>query len=127
MSEQPTNVLTETKRLRHRIKRLYDLLNERKFDKCFEIVDPRLRTAGKITLELYQSSLSHFIEKYGPLHVLRIDGLKLHIDVPARNEDRDFAYALVVAQDAKGREMAFRERWVRESDGFWYTRKLGLV
>lgn len=120
-------IVIEKKRLRHRIKRPYDLLNARKFDICFEIVDPRLRTAGTIKFESYQTSLSHFIEKYGPLHLLRIDGLKLYSDVPAKNEDREFAYALVIAQDRDGREMQLRERWVKDSDGFWYTRKVGLV
>lgn len=58
---------------------------------------------------------------------MRIDGLKLFIDANVKNEDRGFAYALVVAHDKKGRPMQLRERWVKEADGSWYARKLGLV
>lgn len=127
MSEKTSDVLAETKCVRQRIRRLYELLNERKFDKCFEIVDPRLKAAGKISFDLYQNSLSSFVDKYGPLHVLRINDLELQIGRPAKNEDRDSAYALVIAHDRTGREIELRERWVKGSDGFWYTRKLGLV
>ncbi|HEX5444034.1 MAG TPA: hypothetical protein VFW87_09410 [Pirellulales bacterium] len=127
MSKTVTNAVEEQDRLSDRIRQLYSLLNDRKFEECFKIVDPRLRNAGKITFEVYANSLSHFIQKYGPLHLMRIDGLKLFIDANVKNEDRGFAYALVVAHDKNGRPMQLRERWVKEADGSWYTRKLGLV
>lgn len=127
MKQDFSNEVTEKKRLRHRIRRLYGLLNERKFDKCFEIVDPRLREAGKIEFEAYERSLSHFIQKHGLINVARVEQLKLFVDLAATNEDRDFAYALVVAEDKNGKQMELRERWVKDADGLWYTRKLGLV
>lgn len=127
MNDKPADTLIEKKRLRYRIRQMYELLNERKFDKCFEIIDPRVREAGSIQFDAYQICLSRFVEKYGPLRVLRIGDLKVHLKVTDRERDRDFAYALVFAHDKMGREMELKERWVRDADGLWYTLKTGLV
>lgn len=127
MNDTPTNTLTEEKRLRTRIERMYELLNERKFDQCFEIIDPRVRGTGTIEFAKYQTCLSHFVDKYGPLEPFRVTDLKLYFKAADRQDDRDFAYAIVLAHDKTGREIELKERWVRDTDGFWYTLKTGLV
>jgi hypothetical protein len=106
---------------------MYGLLNERKFDKCFKIIDPRVREAGTIKFEAYRTCLSHFVDKYGPLQELRIGHLKLYCKVAERKGDRDFAYALVFVHDKRGQQLELKERWVRDDDGLWYTLKTGLV
>lgn len=112
--------------LRKRVRQLYEWYNERAWDKCFSLVDPKLRAQARCEKQAYADSLGRFMEFHGkvqPWH-LRIN---LHLDASSNKQDpRPFAYVYLVWQDEACAFHMFRERWV-EDGGRWFTRVVGLV
>jgi hypothetical protein len=96
---------------------------------CYHVLDPDLRAAASaVTPYQYVSSLKRFLALYGRIDVLEIDAIKLHLNEPNRlYNDRDFASVELTWQDRFGHCHTFRERWVRDRRGRWYTRSTGLV
>ena len=127
MSEQHDNSLHERKCLATRIEDFYRLLNNKQWDKCFEFVDPSLRDSRRVDLAAYSKSLSSFFLKYGPLAILSLERLHVYVNVPNKHDDRDFAYGLVTLEGREHQPLKIRERWVKASDGRWYTRMVGMV
>lgn len=127
MSKPAHDSVIDQSNLGDRIKEFYELLNDRQWVKCFELIDPRLRDAGAIEFAAFANSLSSFFEKHGPLTFRSVAQLTVYTDAVSRNDERDFAYGLVAVEDRDHHSMQFRERWVKDADGFWYTRKVGLV
>jgi hypothetical protein len=115
--------------LRRKVRRFYDHLNRHEFEKCYSVLDPGLReSASSVTLYQYVSSLERFLDWYGVVNVLGIDPIQLHLNEPNRQYDnRDFAVVAVSWEDQAGQGHTFRERWVRDRGGKWYTRCTGLV
>ncbi len=112
--------------LKRRLKAFYAALNEKDWDRCLTLVDPRLRAAGRIDSAKYAASLVRFREHYGPVRPEFIK-LTLYLDAAANKHDpRPFAYVVVLWQDKHHEYHLFRERWVREGKT-WYTRVAGLV
>lgn len=122
-----TKTRTSTAALKRRIKRFYDLLNQREFQRCYEMIDPRIRSkASSATLLQYQNSLSVFLDRIGSVMVRDVS-FDLHLDEPsALYEGRDFAVGKTSWRDSLGVEREFVERWVQE-DGRWYTRSTGFL
>ena len=117
---------TEREALRRRVKQMYDWFNRDLWDKCFALIDPRLREQSKVELPTYADGLQAFKEAYGAIHPWYVR-ISLHLDASSsKGDDRPFAYVYVIWQDdAHGFHM-FRERWVRHSNG-WFTQVVGLV
>lgn len=120
------NAAAERKALRRRVKQMYDWLNGGHWEKCFALIDPRIREQSRVQLSTYTVGLRAFKGAYGAIHSWYVR-ISLHLDASSRKrDDRPFAYVYVVWQDdAHGFHM-FRERWVRDSDG-WFTQVVGLV
>lgn len=90
------------------------------------MVDPALRTAGRVTRSAYASQVTAFIAAYGAVKPM-FDRTTLYLDEPTKSRDkRPFAYSYVVWQDARGEFHLFRERWIKDN-GRWYTRVAGLI
>jgi hypothetical protein len=112
--------------LRRRIRSLYTRYNLGDWERCYLHLDPRLREGSRIELPQYADSLAAFKDRYGNINILYIQ-INLHLDVKKnKHDDRPFAYAYVIWQDASHTFHVFRERWVNDS-GRWYTRVVGLV
>src|SRR5262245_30676174 len=125
-------VTTETRiiaTLRKRIRQFYEHLNREEFDKCYEMIDPCLRqTPASVTLYQYVSSLERFLQWCGGLEVCQIGPIRLHLNEPNRQYgNRDFALVDVVCTDSSDRQHTFKERWVRDRRGRWFTRGTGFV
>ena len=118
-----------TARLRRSIRQFYDQFNRGEFEKCYQMVDPTLRaTPSSVTLYQYTSSLERFRQWCGALTICAIDPVQLHLNEPTRQYgNRDFARVDVVWEDQSGQRRTFKERWVRDQRGRWYTRSTGLV
>jgi hypothetical protein len=105
---------------------MYDRLNQGRWDRCFALIDPKLRDASKVELPAYAEGLEAFRAAYGsvsPWHVR----INLHLDAASNKHDpRPFAYVYVVWKDKAHGFHMFRERWVKQGDR-WFTRVLGLV
>ena len=113
--------------LLRRIRSFYDMLNERKFEQCHKMIDPRiLASSGSVTLFQYENALQQFGDRFGLLNVQEIE-LTLHLDEPSKlYEGRDFAVGKAIVLDGSGQCHVFLERWVREGRS-WYTRSTGFV
>jgi hypothetical protein len=113
--------------LKRRIRQFYNLLNERAFERCYLLIDPRIRDKpNSVTLLQYTNSLRDFLDYFGSVKVLEIS-LLLHLNEPSKlYEGRDFAMGKTTWQDEKGEQHAFSERWVWEGRA-WYTRSTGFV
>ena len=113
--------------LERRIRRFYDGLNRRDFDRCYQMIDPRLRDQpSSVTLFQYQNALLQFMDRFGPLSVLEIS-VSLHLDESNKlYEGRDFAVGKTVCSNKDGERHVFSERWVRQGQA-WYTRSTGFV
>jgi hypothetical protein len=112
--------------LKRRLKAFYAALNERNWERCFALIDPKLRAEGRVDAAKYAASLARFLEHYGPVQPEFIK-LTLYLDATANKHDsRPFAYAVVLWQDKHHEYHLFRERWVRAKKT-WYTRVVGLV
>ena len=101
-------------------------LNQHQWEKCFQLIDPKLRAEGRVSFPAYAEGLHEFMQAFGavrPWHVrinLYLDGSK------NKRDPRPFAYVYVIWQDAEHDFHMFRDRWVK-ADGRWYTRVVGLV
>lgn len=124
MKTKPENL---TAAIHRRIKRFYHLLNEEKVDKCYLMIDPRLRKqASSVTLLQYANSLKRAREKIGKLDMVAIR-VRPYVGIASRlYEGRDFAVGTAVCRGSRGRQFVFQERWVRDGR-LWFTRSTGLV
>jgi hypothetical protein len=112
--------------LRRRVMRWYDRFNSQRWSDCYALVDPRLTSAGKVSLESYARSLQSFHGHYGAVHCWHVR-MSLHLTgVRPASDPRPFAYVYTVWQDERHDFHMFRERWVRDGDK-WYTRVAGLI
>ena len=113
--------------LKRRIRQFYRLLNRRAFDRCYQMIDPRvLLKPTSVTLFQYENALSQFLDRFGSVKVLEI-GIALHLNEPSQlYEGRDFAVGKTTWVDEAGEEHVFSERWVRDGRA-WYTRSTGFV
>lgn len=117
---------SEREALRRRVKRMYSWFNRSLWNKCFSLIDPRLREQSKVDLPIYTEGLQAFKEAYGAIHPWYVR-ISLHLDASSSKGDgRPFAYVYVIWQDDSHGFHLFRERWVRQS-GLWFTRVVGLV
>lgn len=123
---QPLPDASSRQALRRKVNQMYEWLNQGAWDKCFSLIDPKLREQAKVERQTYTESLRRFRGVYGQVAPWYIR-ISLHPDAAANKRDsRSFAYVYVVWQDqARGFHM-FRERWVQDS-GRWFTRVVGLV
>jgi hypothetical protein len=115
--------------LRRKIRLFYDHLNRSEFEWCYRAIDPRLRESpASVTLYQYITSLQRFLKWCGKVQVREIVDLQLHLNEHNRlYNDRDFALAELVWEDQAGAAHSFKERWVRNNGGRWYTRCTSLV
>ena len=113
--------------LKKRIRRFYSLLNSGDFDRCYEMIDPRVRAkSASVTLLQYENSLRAFLKAVKAVEVLSME-IELHVGEPSKlYEDRDFAVGDTRWIDSRGVENTFTERWVREGRT-WYTRSTGFL
>jgi hypothetical protein len=105
---------------------MYEWFNRGLWEKCFARIDPRLREQSKVELSAYTEGLQAFKEAFGAIHPWYVR-ISLHLDASSsKRDDRPFAYVYVIWQDdARGFHM-FRERWVRQPEG-WFTQVVGLI
>ncbi len=115
--------------LRRRIKQFYSRVDQRLFEKCWEMVDPHIRAeARSITQCQYTAALERFVTWCGAVRICTIEPVHIHVNEPSRlYENRDFATVRVTWEDSRGEVHIFTERWVRGRRGWWYTRSSGLV
>jgi hypothetical protein len=113
--------------LKRRIRQFYKLFNQREFERCFQMIDPRVRhRPASVTLDQYANSLRDFIDHVGTSRILEVS-FDLHRREPSTlYENRDFALGKTVWEDRAGQKHVFSERWVREGKS-WYTRSTGFV
>jgi hypothetical protein len=113
--------------LKRRIRQFYTLLNQGDFERCRQMIDPRIRLKrDSVTLFQYQNSLQQFLDHFGSVKVLEIS-IGLHLNEPSQlYEGRDFAVGKTTWVDEAGEEHVFSERWVRDGRA-WYTRSTGFV
>ncbi len=125
-NKHPPGEASEREALRRRVKQMYDWFNRGMWEKCFALIDPRIREQAKVELSTYTEGLRAFQGAYGAIHPWYVR-ISLHLDTASsKHDDRPFAYVYVVWQDdAHGFHM-FRERWVCH-DHRWFTRVAGLV
>ena len=117
----------ERQDLAGRIEEFYRFLNAKHWADCFQLIDPKLREAGKVEIESYSKSLSSFYDKHGPIISQTVEQLRIHLNEPSKHDERDFAYGEVVLEDRDHQALKIRERWVKALDGRWYTRMVGMV
>lgn len=127
MTESTTETTFDLRKLATQIEEFYRLLNDQRWIECFELVDPKLREAGKVEVGSYSSSLASFFSKHGPLVLQSLDRLRIYADAANKHDDRDFAYAMVKLEDRDHLPLKIRERGIKASDGRWYTRMAGMV
>ncbi len=115
--------------LRRRIRKFYRLLNQGEYEKYFLMVDPVLRQdPASITLFRYVASLKGFHKWSGGVSIIEIGLPRLHIKQPNRLYDnRDFARTEITWENKQGEQHTFKERWVRDRRGWWFTRNTGFV
>lgn len=127
MIQQATETTPEQQAITDRIQAFYHFLNATQWRECFKLVDPMLRASGKVELAAYSNSLSSFFAKHGPLASSSLDRLQIYTNASNKNDERDFAYGTVTLEDREQQFLTIRERWVKASDGRWYTRMAGMV
>jgi len=115
--------------LRKKVRQFYEYLNRGELEWCYHALDPCLRaTPSAVTQYQYACSLKRFLDEYGRIHVVQIDPIQLHLNEPNRlYNNRDFAMVEVIWEDRLAQRHSFKERWVRDRRGRWYTRSTGLV
>jgi hypothetical protein len=119
-------VKSERTALRRRVFARIRRLNAGQWERCYEMIDPRMRAKGTPQATAHAKQLQAFRAAYGGVHPWHTR-ISLHLDGSAnKNDPRPFAYVYVVWQDAAKGFHLFRERWVKD-DRQWYTRVAGLV
>ena len=120
---------TENKQssLKRRIRHFYDLLNQREFERCCQMIDPRVREkSSSVTLLQYENALAEFLGNFGSVEIVEIT-IDLHLAEPSKlYEGRDFALGKTAWTDEQGTTHFFSERWVFEGRS-WFTRSTGFV
>lgn len=113
--------------LRRRVRQFYDLLNDGFFERCHQMIDPRVRDKpNSVTLLQYENALRQFLEETGSVTILEMS-LALHLNEPNElYEGRDFALGKTTCVDSTESRHVFLERWVREGRT-WYTRSTGML
>ena len=113
--------------LKCRIRQFYTLLNARRFERCYRLLDPRLlEKPGTVTLFQYENALAEFLDSVGTVKVREVAIHRLHLNEPSKlYEGRDFALGRTGWEDAAGKRQ-FSERWVCEG-ATWFTRSTGLL
>jgi hypothetical protein len=92
---------TERQSLRRRVRQMYGRLNKRDWDKCYDLIDPKLREKAAISKSAYADSLRSFIEAYGAIAPWHIR-ISLHLEKSRnKSDDRPFAYVYVVWKDER--------------------------
>ena len=125
-TKRAPNLTSERKALMRRIKAMYDAFNGSLWEKCFAMIDPKLRDQSKVQLRAYLEQMRAFQEAYGRIRFWETR-ISLHLDGSSNKHDpRPFAYVYVVWQDDSHGFHMFKERWVKHQ-GKWYTRVAGLV
>jgi hypothetical protein len=122
-----TKLATKQLSIKRRIRQFYDLLNRHDFNRCFQMIDPRIRrTPTSVTIFQYENSLAQFLEAHGSITIQDIE-IMLHLGEPSTlYENRDFAIGKTTWLNEAGEPQVFLERWVREGRA-WYTRSTGFV
>jgi len=116
----------ERQAIRRRVRQMYHWLEKGLWEKCFSLVDPKLREPPEVQFPAYAAGMRDFREVYKRVHPWMIR-ISLHLDTPSSPRDkRHFAYVYVIWQDNAKRFHMFQERWVKDS-GRWFTRVAGLV
>jgi len=115
--------------LRRRVKQFYDRLNRGEFDKCYNAIDPDIRTTPTaITLGQYLASAERFMAWCGQVRIRDLQVTDFRIgETTVQYHDRGFALLKLVWEDDHGGQHTFKERWVRDRRGWWYTRCTGFV
>ena len=112
--------------IRRTVKRLYAWFNQGLWEKCWFLLDPKLRKPAKVELSPYAASLAAFHKSYGAIHPWYIR-INLHLEASNnKHDDRPFAYVYVIWQDQDHEFHMFRERWIKDSEQ-WFSRVVGLV
>ena len=112
--------------LRRRVLQMYRWFEQERWEKCFSLVDPRLKEQSKVQIGPYSERMRVFKEVYGRVHLWTIE-IHLHTNTRSSQHDkRNFAYVYVFWRDAAMRFHTFQERWVKDA-GRWFTRVAGLV
>jgi hypothetical protein len=105
---------------------MYDWFERGQWEKCFFLIDPRLREQSRVELPVYSERMRAFKQVYGRIHPWLIR-ISLHPDASSsRRDTRSFAYVYVIWQDKMRGFHMFQERWVKDSNR-WFTRVAGLV
>lgn len=122
-----TELQTIHSSLNRRIHQYYKLLNERNFERCHEMIDPRVRRRPEsVTLLQFANAATEFLDQCGGLRCVGAD-VELHLQEPnVLYEGRDFAIGKSICEDIRHEKYVFAERWVREGRS-WYTRSTGFV
>lgn len=116
----------ERRALRRRVKQMYDRFNRGLWEKCFSLIDPRIREKSRVRFHLYTDGLQKFKKAYGTIRPWHVR-IRLYLDwSSSKHDDGPFAYVYTVWQDDSRRFHMFRERWVRQGD-HWFTQVVGLV
>ena len=105
---------------------MYDWFNRDLWEKCFSLIDPKVREPARVELSAYAAGLRAFKEAYGVVHLWHVR-ISPHLDAASNKHDqRPFAYVYVIWQDDQHGFHMFKERWVKHADR-WFTRVVGLV
>jgi len=87
---------SERAALRRRINRLYEWFNQGAWHKCFSLIDPALREAGKVELPVYEEQLEAFKAVYGTIRPWYVR-ISLHLGASAgKRPQQPFAYVYIV-------------------------------
>jgi hypothetical protein len=118
--------VAERAALRKRVRQMHAALNRGQWERCFALLDPKLRDAGRVESRMYVENLSEFKNAYGSIHPW-YTRVSVHLDASKNQRDRrPFAYVYVIWQDASSAFHMFKERWVKDG-GQWYSRVVGLI
>jgi hypothetical protein len=109
-----------------RVVHFYRSFNNQDWPRCYGYIDPRLTTAARVGPDEYAQSMQAFFEAYGPIQEVNILKLTIYPGGQARDDTRDFAYAVISWKDKMNEYHHFRERWIKDR-GKWFTRVIGLV
>jgi len=101
-------------------------LNDKQWDRCFALTDPKLRADNRLTPEEHAENLACFMQVHGSIRPWHVK-ISLHLEGAKKQRDpRPFAFVYIIWQDKRNAFQMFRDRWV-EDNGRWYTRVAGLM